>query len=71
MFGLVAFGTDLGAKQADHAHDVLATDRTLAEHFATIGASGDVAALENDAFDWCVHADLAEIVARHLVDGCA
>lgn len=58
----------LGTEEAHHPHDVLPTDRTLAQHLAATGARGHVAALEDHTLDGRVHADFAHVVAGQSVD---
>lgn len=60
----------LGPKEAHHTHDVLTTNWAFVQHLAALGARRHVAALQHHAFDRCVHADLAQIVAGQLIDGC-
>ena len=57
----------LGFEDPHDPDDVLSADGALCQLFAAVDASCHVAALQHDAIDCCVPANLAKILIRHRV----
>lgn len=66
---LEIFGVHSGAKESYDTDYKLPTDWTLTQDFTAARARSQVAALEDYALDWSIHANFAQVIRRQFLNG--